>query len=492
MKRTIQIVALLSLGFIIPLKAQVTFTAPSDRCLNAPNEVFSFSGDPIGGIYAGPGVIDLGTGFNYVFNPSSAGAGIHTLTYTLAGTGSASDDVEVYALPMVSFTALPDLSIGSGIQTGLSGGSPSGGVYSGPGVTDDNNGMTYSFDPSVAGIGIHTLTYTFTDSNTCTNMASDYVEVFNTTNVSFTAPADLCIDAGVQSSLSGSMPTGGVYSGPGVSDDNNGMTYSFDPSAAGPGIKTITYTLAGNGSASDDIEIFALPTVSMSIPSVDQIKCIDDPITAISFAGDPVSGTYSGPGVINLNNGISFSFNPSVAGVGSHDILYTFTSSDGCSNSASDQISVNGPTASFTALPDLNIYDGIQTGLGGGVPTNGIYSGPGVVDDGNGMTYSFNPTAAGLGTHSLTYTYTDNGGCSADASDDVVVSDSCATNLILTPAFYPLAGTYRANQSIQVQGNLTLIAGSSVTLSAPSISIQDSVNTMNGSTLTIDPVGCNN
>jgi len=57
-----------------------------------------------------------------------------------------------------------------------------------------------------------------------------------TLHVNFTAPADLCIDAGVQAGLGGGTPpqgtvTGdlGVYSGSGVTDDGNGMTYSFDP-----------------------------------------------------------------------------------------------------------------------------------------------------------------------------------------------------------------------------------------------------------------------
>jgi PKD repeat protein len=44
----------------------------------------------------------------------------------------------------------------------LSGGSPAGGTYSGPGVSAG------SFDPSVAGVGTHTLVYTYTDQNNCT------------------------------------------------------------------------------------------------------------------------------------------------------------------------------------------------------------------------------------------------------------------------------------------------------------------------------------
>jgi hypothetical protein len=37
---------------------------------------------------------------------------------------------------------------------------------------------TYSFDPAAAGIGTHTITYTFRNANDCTNFASDDVEVF--------------------------------------------------------------------------------------------------------------------------------------------------------------------------------------------------------------------------------------------------------------------------------------------------------------------------
>jgi hypothetical protein len=53
----------------------------------------------------------------------------------------------------------------------LTGGSPNGGVYSGNGVSGGN------FDPSVAGIGNHTITYTFTDVNGCTDSSSQTITV---------------------------------------------------------------------------------------------------------------------------------------------------------------------------------------------------------------------------------------------------------------------------------------------------------------------------
>ena len=65
----------------------------------------------------------------------------------------------------------------------------------------------------MAGAGVHTLMYSVTDGNGCISVGSDDVEVFALPMVAFTAPADLCIDAGVQAGLGGGTPTGGVYSG---------------------------------------------------------------------------------------------------------------------------------------------------------------------------------------------------------------------------------------------------------------------------------------
>ncbi len=55
----------------------------------------------------------------------------------------------------------------------LIGGLPTGGVYSGTGVS---NGM---FDPAVAGLGTHKVTYSFTDTSGCVNTATRIIEVTN-------------------------------------------------------------------------------------------------------------------------------------------------------------------------------------------------------------------------------------------------------------------------------------------------------------------------
>ena len=440
----------------------VAFTAPADLCINAGVQAGLGGGTPPEGtvtgdmgVYSGMGVTDDGNGMTYSFDPAVAGVGVHTLTYTYTDengcSNSASDMIEVYALPTVMFTAPANLCIDAGVQAGLGGGTPpqgtatgDDGAYSGPGVTDDGNGMTYSFDPAAAGVGVHTLTYTYTDENGCSASASDMIEVYALPTVMFTAPTDLCIDAGVQVGLGGGTPpqgtaTGddGAYSGPGVTDDGNGMTYSFDPAAAGVGVHTLTYTYTDeNGcdaSATDMVEVFALPTVMFTAPAD---LCINDGVQAGLGGGTPPQGTvsndngvYSGPGVTDDSNGMTYSFDPATAGVGVHTLTYTYTDDNGCTNSATDMVEVFAlPTVSFTApAPDVCIMDPIVTGLGGGMPMGGVYSGLGVTDDGNGMTFSFDPSASDPmgGNIPVTYTYTDTNGCIGSATDDIFVDPIC-------------------------------------------------------------------
>jgi hypothetical protein len=403
----------------------VNFSAPADLCVNAGVLSGLSGGSPAGGTYSGPGVADDGNGQTYSLDPATAGAGVHTITYTYTDnsgcTNTATNQVEVFTLPGLSFTALDDLCIDAGQQNGLGSGTPTGGTYSGTGVSDDGNGETYSFAPSAAGVGVHTITYTFTDGNGCSNTTTDQATVFALPSVSFTAPADLCVDAGVQTSLSGGTPSGGTFSGTGVTDDGNGSTFSFDPSAAGVGMHTITYSYTdANGctnSAEDQITVFALPNVGFADPGD---FCVDAGVQNGLNGGTPSGGVYSGTGVSDDGNGQTFSFDPGQAGTGMHELTYTYTDGNGCSNSQSVTVEVNSTlNVTLTDPDDVCTNEGIQTSLGGGLPVGGVYSGPGVEDDGNGATYSFDPVAAGVGQHTITYEVTSNDGC--EGSDMVTI-----------------------------------------------------------------------
>ncbi|MCK4638534.1 MAG: T9SS type A sorting domain-containing protein, partial [Bacteroidales bacterium] len=80
--------------------------------------------------------------------------------------------------PTVTFDSLPDICDNDPPYE-LTEGNPPGGTYSGNGVT---NGYFY---PSVAGLGTHIITYTFTDTtNLCSDTATQTILVDNCSGIS--------------------------------------------------------------------------------------------------------------------------------------------------------------------------------------------------------------------------------------------------------------------------------------------------------------------
>jgi gliding motility-associated-like protein len=295
----------------------VTLGAFTDVCISAAPFALS-GGSPAGGTYSGTGV----SGGN--FDPSIAGIGTHTITYTYTDgnscTNSANNTITVYNLPSVNLSAFADVCINAPTFA-LSGGTPAGGNYSGTGVSGNN------FSPSVAGIGTHTITYTYTDGNGCSNSTNGSITVNGLPTVTLSAQSAVCISA-PSFPLSGGSPSGGTYSGNGVSGGN------FSPAGAGAGTHTITYTYTdGNGctnTANNTLTVYALPTVSVASFANVCISASSFPLSG----GSPVGGTYSGTGVSGGN------FDPAVAGVGTFTVTYSYTDGNGCSATASEDITV--------------------------------------------------------------------------------------------------------------------------------------------------------
>lgn len=94
------------------------------------------------------------------------------------------------------------------------------------------------------------------------------------------------------------------------------------------------------------------------------------------------------------------------------------TSVYGCADTAYFTVVVNPlPVVALTIASSTVCVDDAAVSLTGtGSPTGGTFSGTGV--SGN----SFSPSAAGVGTHTITYTYADSIGCSATATDNIVVN----------------------------------------------------------------------
>ncbi|REJ80577.1 MAG: T9SS C-terminal target domain-containing protein [Bacteroidetes bacterium] len=385
--------------FTVNSLPSVSFGSFSPLCANAAPVQLN-SGSPSGGVYSGSGVS------GQQFNPSIAGPGNHTLTYTYTNSNgcsaSANTSVTVNAFPSVSLASFSSVCLNTASFT-LSGGSPSGGTYSGNGVSA---GM---FNPGSAGQGTHAITYTYTNSSGCSNTASRNIVVNNTPSVSLSSFSDICSNA-QPVTLSGGNPAGGVYSGNGVSGG------SFNPNTAGAGTHTITYTYTDiqgcSGSAQSSIVVKPASNVTLSA-----FNPVCSNVAAFTLSGGaPSGGTYTGTGVTGNM------FNPSI-GPGTYTIWYSYTDPNGCFANVSRPLTVNPvPSVSASPIPNACTNQGSFT-LTAGSPSGGVYTGTGVS---GGM---FNPGIAGVGNHSISYTYTNPQGCSASASTNVTVNPSPSVDL---------------------------------------------------------------
>jgi hypothetical protein len=196
-------------------------------------------------------------------------------------------------------------------------------------------------------------------------------------------------------------PAGGTWSGSGVSGD------VFHPSDAGAGTHTLTYTYTtANGcSASANTTITVNPLSVIQMPALSAV-CVD--VESITLTANPAGGVWSGSGVSGSV------FYPAIAGVGTHVITYAYSDINGCSATSTTEITVH-PLPVIT-LPTLSSVcaDGADITLTA-TPAGGTWSGSGVSGD------VFHPSDAGAGTHTLTYSYTEAGGCSGTSTTTVTV-----------------------------------------------------------------------
>jgi Concanavalin A-like lectin/glucanases superfamily/Ig-like domain CHU_C associated/Lectin C-type domain/Secretion system C-terminal sorting domain len=110
----------------------------------------------------------------------------------------------------------------------------------------------------------------------------------------------------------------------------------------------VSNSVCSDTSATVITVINILPQVTLSLPQ--DTFCISSNAFALS-GGSPAGGTWSGNGVSAGN------FDPAAAGTGFSTVLYTWTDSLGCSNSASQQVYVDVCTdAEEVALQSFGVY----------------------------------------------------------------------------------------------------------------------------------------
>jgi hypothetical protein len=355
--------------------------------------------------------------YNLVVTPSSSST--YTLTAmtdaTCTGSVSGSAAVTVITPQNVTLNPFSPICDNAPLQQ-LSGGSPSGGVFSGVGVA---NGF---FNPS---FGTQTITYTVTYTLGCSRSASQVYTVNPLPAVTLSSFNSVC-NTSAPFTLTGGSPIGGTYVGTGVSSN------VFNPSTAGTGSFVISYfyTTPAGCSANDTSIIVvtncsSCTNVATANAGADKTICFNVPATiAASIGGSASSQTWSGgAGTYSPNNSsLNLSYTPSASEIAAGFARLIITTNDPDGNgpcvAASDTVNI-----SITPAPQLGSISGSTSVCRN---QNGVtYS----VLAQAGLTYAWTvPTGvsiiSGQGTNSISTNWGSN---AASGNMSISISNSCST-----------------------------------------------------------------
>ena len=238
---------------------------------------------------------------------------------------SGSIAIQVHPTTSVSFNSLlPSFCVNS-TSSQLTA-SPVGGLFSGTGVS---SGV---FFPNLAGAGVFTLSYFYTDANNCSYTATATTTVSALPTLSFTiSPNQVCLNGANMSLLAN--PSGGVFNGPGV------IGSVLSPSLAGSGAASVVYSYTDantcQSSVTATVLINSLPVISFT--PIATSMCVN--AATIQLNATPAGGSFSGTGV----NGSAFS--PSIAGSGIRTITYAYTNTaTSCSSTKTISTTVSACT----------------------------------------------------------------------------------------------------------------------------------------------------
>ena len=247
------------------------------------------------------------------------------------------------------------------------------------------------------------------------------------------ADQNVCANAGPQP-LAGN-PTGGIWTGPGVSG-SQGAGYVFTPSAALVGVQTLTYTVPSTGlcttTGTRRITVVAPPTVVFT-PLLLRTYCVGAPNPApVRLTATPAGGTFGGPGVSG-SAAAGYFFTPNLV-AGTYQLTYAVTVGI-CTVQTSQAVTI-APLPNPTLAADTTLCPGSAPIALRGNPAGGIFSGPGV--SGSAATgFMFSTPAGQSGPFVLSYTVTSAAGCTATATRRVAIAAVPVLAATWAPALCP-------------------------------------------------------
>lgn len=261
-------------------------------------------------------------------------------------------------------------------------------------------------DPYTVAAGTHT--FVVTDANGCTvNITETITEpalistTATQTNVSCFGGTNGTIDLTV---------TGGT--GPFTFNWNNGLYTTEDLTGLAAGSYSGILTDANGCQDSGTIVISQPAVLATTVTPTGPTTCGGTNGTIdLAVTGGTPGYTYMWSNSATTED---------LTGLGAGNYSCTVTDANGCTTQFGTTVAdPAAPTVSLSlAFATVCVTDGVYT-LTGGSPLNGIYSGPGVTGT------SFNPTTAGTGSQTITYSFTDTQTGCTGTQTDIVVVDAC-------------------------------------------------------------------
>lgn len=322
-----------------------------------------------------------------------SGPTTYSVLYTVGDGCDLEDEVFVNIRPNPTVALVNDTICQGESGTLVSNVSPSGGTYSWSGGGGSSSSMSASPGSSTN----YTLSYT-RDGCTTTETARIVVNP----NPEVSAVGGTICEGDQITLVANASPTGGTYSWSNGAGTGSSVTVS-------PSVTTtynVTYTDPNGCEATSPVTVVVSETPTINI--TDAVICPGDAGT-ITANVSPGGGTYS------WTNGGGTSSTVTASPTVTQSYSLTYTTANGCTNSAVGQIVVyQQPTVTATG-GEICLND--NTSLNAvGSPSGGAYQWNNGA--GTGATVNVSPSS----TTNYTVTYTDPNGCVATASTDVEVN----------------------------------------------------------------------
>ncbi|MFZ5554686.1 MAG: T9SS type A sorting domain-containing protein [Bacteroidota bacterium] len=272
--------------------------------------------------YSGANVI-INDSMNYaslIFLPGATTGVLSVAAYRNCGAGkSITDTIHVFPIPNTTYgSTLTEWCMDDGPIL-LTGGGPSGGTYSGPGINSN------IFDPFVTGSGTFDIVYYYENAGGCFATDTGSITVHPIPVVTLDASDNIvCSNDGLIPLIIN--PPGGTLFGTGLTGIN------FDPSSQTPGIYLFTYWY------NDSFTCFNSDTTTITVLQADNVNfslmtdtiCINSGI--INLSATPAGGVFSGTNVSGNN------FDPTGLTPGSYTVVYSYISPNGCETTEQETI----------------------------------------------------------------------------------------------------------------------------------------------------------